>query len=210
MKTLTEREANEILLKLFELRKKCARSKSKKLHAEYRKQEALCEKKFDYLVLSKLYKYRNFANYEDLKQDGRVALLLALRNFNPHKGSFFWWANQYIKTKIKREANCHSALKIPIKQTQKNHPYKVSQMPIMIDAALDPLQSVEQKEIKKQVREAIQQLPCDQRKIIELNGIKSYSISRISKELKINRIECVRLLNDAKENLKQNLEYLNY
>lgn len=210
MKRLTEKEANDILLPLYELRLKCESSKNKQLLLKYQKQEALCEEKFDYLVLSKLYKYRSFSNYDDLKQDGRVALLLALRNFDPSKGSFFWWANQYIKTKVKREANRHSTIKIPIKQTKAFQPYKVSQLPTMIDTSLDPCQNSESTQIQEYVRDAIKQLPIEQRKIIELNGIKSYSISQISRELNIARPECVRLLNEAKKNLKQSLESFNF
>ena len=209
MKQLTEKEANEILTKLFELRNKCKRSRSKKLKAEYDQYEAFCEEKFDYLVQSKVYKYKNFSNYEDLKQDGRVALLLALRNFDPNKGSFFWWADKYIKTKVKREANRHSTIKIPIKQTKNIQPYKVSQLPVIIDTNPDPFQSIESTQLKNEVQKAIKQLPEDQRKIIELNGIKSYSISRISRELKITRPDCVKLLNEAKKNLKHSLESLN-
>ncbi|HMB99997.1 MAG TPA: sigma-70 family RNA polymerase sigma factor [Flavobacteriaceae bacterium] len=207
MKIQIERdEHDEILNRLFELRQKCKKSKSKKIHAEYRKAEALCEAKFDYLVLSKLYKYKSFANYEDLKQDGRVALLLALRNFDPNKGNFYWWANQYIKTKIKREANRHSTIKIPIKQAQTIQPYKVSEIPVVIDSAPDPFQNMESSEIKTQVRNAIEKLPNDQKKIIELNGIKSYSLNRISKELNMKMPECLKLLNEAKQNLKESLK----
>ena len=203
MTGLKQEEANEILGKLVVLRNKCKRSKGKKIHAEYRQYEEFCGKKFDYLVISRIRKYHSFPNYEDLKQDGRVALLSALRNFEPTKGSFFWWADRYITTKVKREANRHSALKIPLKQARTVQPYKVCQMPILIDPAPDALETIESSELKKQVREAIEKLPSDQRRVIELNGIKSYSISRISRELKIARPECVRLLSEAKKNLKQ-------
>lgn len=208
MKHLTNEEALNILNKLVDLRNRCKKSKSKKLHEEYRDYEEYCGREFDYLVVSRVQKYKEFANYEDLKQDGRVALLMALRNFEPTKGNFFWWADQYIKTKVKREANHHSTFRIPIKHAKKIQPYKVSAIPIIIDRAASALEILENDELKEQIRDAISQLPESQRKIIELNGIKSYSINQISKELKIARMECIKLLNEAKQNLKQNLEIL--
>lgn len=206
MERLTEDEANKILNELIRLRKKSKKDPSAQV--AYHNYEQLCSQKFDYLVTSKLYKYRSFANYEDLKQDGRMALLLALRNFDPKKGSFFWWANQYINTKVKREANRHSTIKIPIKQTKEYQPYKVSQLPVLIDSAPDALQTIENTELKEKVQQAISRLPDDQRKILELNGIKSYSISQIARELNIARPDCTKLLNEAKKNLKLNLETL--
>lgn len=204
MERLNEDEAKEILDELVKLRKKYKRNSAYRV--AYERQEQLCSKKFDYLVTSKLYKYRAFANYEDLKQDGRMALILALRNFDPKKGSFFWWANRYITTKIKRQANGHSTIKFPIREAREVQPYKVSQLPIMVDSNPDALEAMESNEIKEKVHQAISRLPADQRKILELNGIKSYSISRIAKELKIARPDCTRLLNEAKKNLKQSLE----
>ena len=205
MERLTEEEAKEILIELIRLRKKSKRG-GEKARVAYENYEQLCSRKFDYLVISKLYRYRTFANYEDLKQDGRMALLLALRNYDPDKGSFFWWANRYIETKVKREANRHSTIKIPIKQTKEFMPYKVSQLPILIDLCPDALQTMISSELKEKVQQAISQLPDDQRKIIELNGIKSYSISQIARELNIARPDCTKLLNEAKKNLKHNLE----
>jgi RNA polymerase sigma factor (sigma-70 family) len=206
MERLTEDEANKILAELIKLRRKSKRDPS--ALPAYKRCEQICSQKFDYLVTSKLYKYRTFANYEDLKQDGRMALVHAFRNFDPKKGSFFWWANRYIETKIKREANRHSTIKIPIKQTKEYQPYKVSQLPVLVDANPDALQTIESAELKEKVQQAISQLPADQRKILELNGIKSYSISQIARELKIARPDCTKLLNEAKKNLRQNLETL--
>jgi len=208
MKRLTEKEANQILTKLVGLRNKCKHSKNKQLHHDYLKYEAFCGQQFDYLVVSKVQRYRKFANYDDLKQDGRIALLMALRNFEPTKGSFFWWANQYINTKVKREANRHSTMKIPMKHAKKTQPYKVSQLPILIDSGPSALEIIENNELKSQVVAAINKLPDEQKKILELNGIKSYSISQISKELKIARMECIKILNEARKNLKTSLENL--
>lgn len=205
MKRLTEKEANHILKKLIELRNQCKDSDSPDLHKRYSDWEQYCSTKFDYLVTSKTRKYIQFPNYQDLQQDGRLALVIALRNFDINKGSFFWWANQYIKTRISREANKHSTINIPMKKAKEIQPYKVSEIPTIIDSNPDAMRMLESNEIKQKVNAAIDLLPEEQKKILRLNGIKSYSIKRISKTLKISKSNCVKLLNEAKKNFKENL-----
>jgi RNA polymerase sigma factor (sigma-70 family) len=230
MKQLTDQEASELLSKLIYLRKMYNATGDESIHKKYKKHEEFCGQKFEYIIVSKLQKYRAFANYDDLKQDARIALLLALRNFDPKKGSFFWWANQYVGTKIKREANRHSSFHIPLKHAKELQPHKESfdpicynrstasfvlaneiekQISLFVDSPLNGLQAIETNEVRMLVKNAMEKLPEEQRKIIELNGIKSYSINKISKELKLTRTDCVNLLNKAKENLKQSLQNIN-
>ena len=79
---LTEEEANKLLKVLVRLRNKCHRTKSDEDLAKYHKQEALCAQKFEYLIDLHTRKYQQFPNYHDLQQEGRVALLSALRSFS--------------------------------------------------------------------------------------------------------------------------------
>lgn len=202
---LTESEANKILTELLRLRKQYKRKKTLHSKQEYQKYEAFCAAQFDYLVISKTNRYRNFANYNDLQQDGRLALILALRTFDLKKGSFFYWASQYIKTKVCREANKHSTIKIPMKKIKNFQPFKVSEMPIIIEQTESALDVLEHIELKEKINNAINQLPDLERKIIQLNGIKSYSISKISQELNLSPAHCIKLLNEAKKKLKENL-----
>ena len=206
MNQLTQEEADILLDKYVKLRKKYKKAKTLEIKREFEQFQEFCAKKFDYLVEARVQAYKKFANYEDLRQDGRVALLFALNSYEPKKGNFFWWANQYIKTKVSREANRHSAMKIPIKHAKHMQPYKVSGFPTMIDASPNALDQIESDEIKQKFWEAVEKLPSDQKKILELNGIKSYSISQISKLLNISRPHCIKLLNEAKKNLKNNIE----
>lgn len=209
MKRLTQQEADEILDKFIKLRNKSRKSKSEKVQKEYKEYQEICASKFDYLIASRLKRYKQYSNYDDLYQDARIALLLALNSYDPDKGNFFWWAKQYIKTKISREANRHSTLKIPMKMAKDMQPYKVSEMPVLVDSSPDPFEMKTTKEIQEHVNEAINMLPEDQKKIVRLNGIQEHSISKISKDLKISRVTCIKLLNEAKKNLKQNLQHLN-
>ena len=201
---------SELLGKLVHLRRKYAKSKSIKVKRELDQIQELCTKELDYLVEARTRRYRSFANYDDLYQDGRLALYMALQSYEPEKGDFYWWANKYIKTKISREANRHSTIKIPLKHTKYMLPHKVSQMPIIIDSEPSALEHITKAEVGQNVREAISKLPNDQRKVIELHyeiGCKQNtntgSIMKICSSLKISRANCVKLLEDARNNIKE-------
>jgi RNA polymerase sigma factor (sigma-70 family) len=205
--SITRKEADKLLSNFVKARNKYFRSKKSRGQAEYKRLQSLCAVKFDFLVEHRTKRYRNFANYEDLKQEGRLALLLALASYKPKRGNFFYWANQYIKTKISREANRHSTIRIPIKHARKMMPYKVSQMPIVIDSAISALNSAEDSQIRSRIEDALEMLPKEQRRIVqiyyELDGNRaSGSITKVCKELKISRINCIKLLTDAKDNLR--------
>lgn len=206
-------EAEELLSAFVKLRDKCESSKSKSLHLKYQKQAQLCAEKFDYIVLNKVRKYKSFSNYEDLLQDGRLALVMALKTYKLGKGSWFGWANYYVKTKISREANRHSTMNIPIKKTKSVLPYKVSQLPIMIDGRDSALESIESAELNSNVFGAVLGLPPIQRKVVEMyfemsSSREKYSISKICDELKITNKECKKILSDAKKSLKSSLEHI--
>lgn len=210
MKNETKAEKIQNLLsKLVLMRRKCAKSKSVKAKLELHRLQAECAKELEYLVEARTRRYRGFANYEDLCQDGRIALFLALQSYEPEKGDFFWWANKYIKTKISREANRHSTIKIPLKQTRLVQPYKVSQLPIIVDNAPSAVDNMANEEKSNLIKYAINKLPPDQRKVIELHYEMSErdtnSIVKICSTMKISRMNCIKLLDEAKNTLKQNL-----
>jgi len=141
-------------------------------------------------------------------------LYRALQTYKPEKGDFFWWSNKYIKTKISREANRHSTIKIPLKHAKQVQPYKVSQLPIIIDAGPSALEHIAKDEAVTLIRSAVEKLPEDQRKVItlhyELSGGSDnrrdlYSIGKICDRLNISRMSCVKLLTEAKKTLKREL-----
>jgi RNA polymerase sigma factor (sigma-70 family) len=208
-RTNNNEEINSLLHKLIALRKKSI--KSKKFRKEFENLQNICAEKLDYLVEERTRRYKSFVNYEDLYQDGRLALHLALQSYNPDKGDFFWWANKYIKTKISREANRHSTIKIPIKKIKFATPYKVSQMPIVIDKDISAFETFQEQEKYEFVRLAIQKLPHEQRRVIELHyeigndKQGNNTIGQICKIMKISRMSCAKLLTEAKSNLKQEL-----
>lgn len=212
--TTKQEKLNELLNNMVALRKRCGKSKNVTLRKELDDIQAECTKELEYLVDARTRKYRGFANYDDLRQDGRIALYRALQTYKPEKGDFFWWANKYIKTKISREANRHSTIKVPLKHAKKVQPYKVSQLPIMVDGELNPLDHIAQDEAVLLVRSAVEKLPEDQRRVIslhyELSGGSDHrrdicSIGKICDRLNISRMNCIKLLADAKKTLKREL-----
>lgn len=173
---------------------------------EYQKIASTLVEELDYLVKFRLKKYRKFDNAEDLYQEGRAAILTALNSFKPNKGNFIFWASWYIKTRISREANKHSTIKIPIKKAKTIQPYKVTQeIEEIFDSGSGAYEEYISKEIRDNVRETIKSLPALERKILELNGIKQYSIYEISNDLKISESHCIKLLENAKQMFRQNI-----
>jgi RNA polymerase sigma factor (sigma-70 family) len=205
---------NNLLSNMVVLRKKCVKSKSNNLKRELEDIQSECTKELEYLVDARTRRYKGFANYEDLKQDGRIALYRALQTYKPEKGDFYWWANKYIKTKISREANRHSTIKVPLKHAKLVQPYKVSQLPIIIDGEISALDHIAKDEAVTLIRSAVEKLPEDQRKVItlhyELGGASDnrrdlYSIGKICDRLNISRMSCIKLLAEAKKTLKREL-----
>lgn len=217
MKKVTKAEKEErinwLLDKLVFLREKCKKTKSIKLKKEFEIIKKECVSELDYLVETRTLKYKGFANYDDLCQDGRLALCMALNTYDPKKGNIYAWAHRYIKTKVKREANRHSVMKIPIKHTKTITPYKVSQLPVIVDNDPSVLDSISDDETVEIVRSAVKKLPDDQRRVIELHfEIKGRrepnTIGDICDTLGIKRVYCLKLLSEAKKTLKQELAEL--
>ncbi len=211
MSRVTSEEAEDLLKEFIDIRVKY-KSNSKKYEKKYNQCKLLCIEKFDYIAQNKVRKYKAFSNYDDLLQEGRIALMLALNSYETGRGCWFWWANQYVKTKISREANKHSTVKIPIKQTKNMLPYKVAQMPVMTDDTDSAIDSMETSERTLQVHSAISKLPSLQRKVVEMYfevgaaRKESNSIASICNELDLTRKDCVKILTQAKRDLKKHLE----
>lgn len=211
-KALSKEEANKIVADFVDIREKYKDKslRDKKIINDYNKLHKFCVEKFEYLVIMKTSKYRKFANYEDLKQDGKVALLLALDSFDKNKGDFFWWLHKYIDTRLSRSANSHSTIKIPIEKTKEIQPHKVSDLPVMIDQT-DVFSEVSSIETKKRVQAAVYRLPEEQKKIVEMvYGLKDRpkSVSSVAKSTGMTVNECMKILGKAQKALRPQLEEL--
>lgn len=182
--------------------------------------------KYDYLVLRRAAKYRRFANYEDLVQEGRIALMQALKSYNSKvNDNFEWWADQYIKTRLIRQANKHCDLHIPMDEVRNgNVPIKVSSRQLLeyIDQKPNAEEQHYSKEVIVEVRKVIDELPKELQKIVKMfYGVEYTSTRReykgpsgkvdgdaidvICQQLHMSRMTCVRHLRIAQEILRNRL-----
>jgi RNA polymerase sigma factor (sigma-70 family) len=208
MKKIDYTKTNELLTNLIIAKKRYKRNNSKINSLKYNEILSLCVNAFDFLVKNRTKRYYKFSNYEDLVQEGRIALISALNTYDNKKGNFYIWAKLYINTKVSRQANCHSTVKIPIKAVAKNKPKKVD-MPVITDNSKTAFESLYFNEMKDIVLKAISKLPGEQQKILELNNYKYYSINKICDTLDISRGDCLKLLKQAHKSLKISLSEYN-
>lgn len=208
---LTEQEAQDLMIKLIDLRSQSKDSNNSKIISELKKHESICMDKFRYLVTMKTGRYKAFSNYDDLNQEGFEALIKAMNNYNPKKGSFFWWAHKYIDTRISRSANLHTTIRYPLKVAKASTPHKESVMPVLIEERYCPDKELEENQNIAAIQGAISKLTNEQKEIISLafgfDGDKPMSINKICKKLSISRLSCIKNMNSAlslmRENIKQ-------
>lgn len=166
-------------------------------------------KKLDFLVEMHTRRYKSFSNYEDLVQEGRVALCMALNSYKgSKKGDIVWWANRYVKTLLSRESNRHSTIKFPLQVTKEIKPFKVSCIPIMVDTNPSSLESYISNDDSLAVRKAVNNLPDLQRQAVKLHFKFDISEEKISSDNLIKLENNKRLLVAAKSKLRRELKEL--
>lgn len=209
MKYQNQEEVDEFAREFIKLRNKAKKSKSRAVKQKYAEYQKLCIEKFRYLITTRVSKYRKFSNYKDLEQDGFEALVLALRTYDPDKGSFTWWADKYISTRVSRAANAHSTIRFPLKKARELKPFKTSTIPVLIDEQPDALSSIETSQVQDHILEAIKELPEQHQRLINLiygfHGMKPHSIGTALKTLSMSRPQCIKILEEAKTKLKEKL-----
>jgi RNA polymerase sigma factor (sigma-70 family) len=207
---LNEQEAQDLMLKLVDLRDKVKVSEDPKIVSELKKHEKVCMDQFRYLVTMKTGRYKAFSNYEDLNQEGFEALVKAMNNYNPKKGSFFWWAHKYIDTRISRSANLHTTIRYPLKVAKAHTPHKESVMPLQVEERYCPDKELEESQSVHAIHGAISALSNEQREVINLafgfDGDKPMSINKICKKLSISRLSCIKTINSALSTMKENIK----
>lgn len=207
---LTEQEAQDLMTTLIDLRDQLKKGEDVKIRTELKKHEQICMEKFRYLVTMKTGRYKAFSNYEDLNQEGFEALIKAMNNYNPKKGSFFWWAHKYIDTRISRSANLHTTIRYPLKVAKASTPHKESVMPLLIEERYCPDKELEDSQLNHAIQGAISVLTKEQREVISLaygfDGDKPMSINKICKKLNISRLSCIKMINSALSIMKENIK----
>ena len=213
---ITEQEANVLMTKLIELRnnfnsisKDDTDYKAKK--AELARHEQTCVEKMKYVVSMITARYKAFANYDDLNQDGLEALTKAMKNYNPAKGSVFWWVHKYVDTKIARSANLHTTIRYPLKVAREMTPHKEGKMPNQIETLRVPDQEYAQSELLNSIEMSMMKLSETQRKIVGsyfgITSTKNESLTKISKKVGMSRAAVSQELEKALELLKHSIKY---
>ena len=191
-------------------REKYNSSKSKTDLKELKKHEEICIKEFDYLIKMRTGKYRLFSNYEDLNQEGREALLNAMKTYKADMGNWFAWAHQYIHTKISRAANQHTTIRYPLKVAKEMAPHKEVFMPEVIEQNFVPDAIAENSELKSAIADAINLLNDEQQKIMcmafGLEGDRPMSVNKICRSLRIPRAICVKEMENSINAIKENIK----
>jgi RNA polymerase sigma factor (sigma-70 family) len=202
---LNEQEAQVLMETLVTLRNNVKENDKQSLVA-YKKQEALCVNKFGYIVHTKTSRYKNFSNYEDLNQEGYDALIRGMRNYDPQKGSAFWWFHKYVDTTISRRANTHTTIRYPLKVAKLNIPHKENKIPESSSEHCQPDNLYENAELENQLRQHLSKLPTEYKEILDmaygLCSNEQVSIQKICQEKNISRTECLKKLKAATSILK--------
>jgi RNA polymerase sigma factor (sigma-70 family) len=199
---ITEQEAQTLMIELIRLRNEANSSDDSEAITAFKQHENLCVQKFDYLIWTRTSKYRKFPNYEDLVQEGYVALMRAMKNYDPKKGAFFWWAHKYIDTRIARSANQHTTIRYPLQVAKKTPPHKEPSLPhLSAEESQRPDNQLETCQISSHIQEAMDALEPDQQKVVALHfgldGDKPLSINKICRKLGIPRSRCRKILRNS-------------
>lgn len=207
---LTEQEAQDLMIKLIDLRGQVMTSEGNTIKKDLRRHEQICIEKFKYLVTMKTGRYKIFSNYDDLNQEGFEALIKAMNNYNPKKGSFFWWAHKYIDTRISRSANLHTTIRYPLKVAKNTTPHKETVMPLLIEERYCPDKELEESQLNSAIQNSFSTLTAEQREVISLaygfDGDKPMSINKICKKLNISRLSCIKMMNSALSIMKETIK----
>lgn len=202
---LDKLEAEKIINKYVELRDEYKKTNIKT--KDLIDQKNICISKFEYIIRSRISKYKSFSNYEDLKQEGMIGLLYDLENFDTSKKApFFYWEHKYIDTRVSRAANSHSTIKYPLKIAKENIPHKEAIIPTIIDEKTNPELNTLFMEANIKISKALQEcLSENERKVISMYyGIetKKININKISIETGLDKDTCKKYFRTGLAKLK--------
>ncbi len=204
-------EADKLMADFVEAREKYNKTKSKEDLKILKRKENICVSKFDYLIKMRTGKYRLFSNYEDLNQEGREALLNAMKTYRAEAGNWFAWAHKYIATKISRAANLHTTIRYPLKVAKEMVPHKEIYMPEIVEDYFNYDVIMETNELKSSIEDAINKLDDNKQKIMclafGLEGDKPMSVNEICRNLRIPRNTCIKEMDASINSIKENIKF---
>lgn len=206
------RENFSILENLINLKKQKELTKNKCDCRKYNKAFDNAMSRFGYIVDRHSFKYRNFPNYQDIKQEGNIGLAFAIEKFNPERSkNFFKLANWYIRTRIKRSANKHCVVNIPLTYEDKIIINRIQDLGLIMENRETPLDHFEKQDLLFRLNKAIDSLKEPYKTAICLyHGIsigndkpKKLTIKRISKILQMEEENVEEIINEGYKILKE-------
>jgi RNA polymerase sigma factor (sigma-70 family) len=207
---LTQEEAKELMDKLLALRAEDPNSKA------YKRQERLCMEKFSYIVNMKTAPYKSYSNYEDLGQEGLVALSRGLTTYTSERGSsmkngatsIFWWLNHYVGTKVSRRASLHTTIRFPLSKAKALEPRRESVSVNLSNEFDRPDHLADRNDLARKIRDSVLGLPEVQRDLVsEYFGLSgdSKTVDQICAERGMSRGLVLRQINKGLKAARQNL-----
>lgn len=207
---LTSDQIDDLVEKYISLKQKS--KTDKKINKEF----VSFEKEFVYhmnkIIDLYTYKYKRFSNYEDLRQDAFQSLMLAVDSFKRSKGKFVGWVKMYSKTKVFREANKHSALKVPMEEAKTLPPIKVSMEDYEMEKRPDLKDSPEQTVIKNnlwfKIKKSFQKLSKNELKVIEYHfkiNDEFSNITELCSSLSLSAFDYKNILKNAVKKIEVDL-----
>lgn len=165
--------------------------------------QTLLVKEIEPAIQGKTNKYRYFSNYEDFQQIGRECILLALRTFDPGKGAFWPWVEQYMNLNISRAAAYNPIFYIPINKRTAELSGKWEKLHDFVEENDSFEKICTQINIKK-LEKAIEKLPPIYKQMIKFIYIEELPVVEIRKISKLDFYHCNRRHDRAIKILKHN------
>ena len=212
--TLSSSEIDSLVEKYLSIRDKDKINKEKKGYF------SIFEKEFvghmNRIVDLYTYKYKRFSNYEDMRREAFVSLMLALDSFDKKKGNFVGWAKMYVKTKMSRSANKHSTLKIPMKEANDIPPIKIAMEDLPTEDLMrsssakdSPEQITIKNDLWLKVRKSFHKLSEKELKIIQyhfsVDNNEYSNIAELCSSLAISAFDYKRHLKNAAKKVEADL-----
>lgn len=114
-----------------------------------------------YIIYKRIAFYKNNVIYEDLKQEARIGILTAIEKFDPNRCvNFFHYSIWHIRSRVRMYLN---------KNKRKMKEMLVEDANYMDEEIIDPILLFEEKEGKKVLISAINDLPEIDRQVIKMH-----------------------------------------
>jgi RNA polymerase sigma factor (sigma-70 family) len=158
--------------------------------------------RLSFLVHSRIRGYKGSALYDDLLQEGRIAIVKALERFSPERGkNFFAFANWHIHTGVR------NFLKSKGRRGLRETPVgDIS----AFDEACGPHDAVEEREDRSAIMEALGFLPDSHRRVLVMrfgfDGEEPRTLQQIGDALGFSRERARQIESGALGRLRRNKE----